>query len=346
MYRKLITILLIALLISPAFFFAGCAKKEVSKEVVIYTALEEDETADYLILAEKELPDLDIKWVRYSTGELAAKLIAEKDNPQADLVWGTAVTVLANMNDLFEPYKPEGWKALPAEFKDPNGYWTAIDMYVAAFCVNTDRLGKLGLPIPRSWADLTKPEYAGEIIMPNPGSSGTGYLQVSSILLWKGIKEGNEAGWDFLGELHKNIVEYTNSGSAPAKISSKGEVAIGASFGYRAAKQLDSGYPVEVVFPEEGSGYELEANALLKGAKNPENAKKFLDWAISKNAMLEYSKYKIMVTLPGVSSQSEIPMPPASEVKLFDMDFDWTAANKPALVEKWTSLFQDKTIAK
>lgn len=345
MYRKLVIVLLITLFIFPAFIFAG-GNKEGSNEVVIYTALEEDETADYLALAEKELPNLNIKWVRYSTGELAAKLIAEKNNPQADLVWGTAVTVLANMNDLFEPYKPEGWDALPAEFKDPNGYWTAIDMYVAAFCVNTDRLAKKGLPIPRSWADLTKPEYAGEIIMPNPGSSGTGYLQVSSILLWKGIKDGSEAGWDFLGKLHKNIVEYTNSGSAPAKIASTGEISIGASFGYRVAKQIDSGYPVEIVFPEEGSGYELEANALLKGAKNPENAKLFLDWAISKNAMEEYSKYKIMVTLPGVDSKSSIPLPPASEVKLFDMDFDYTASNKTELVDKWTSLFQDKTIAK
>ncbi len=346
MYRKLFTVLMIALLLSPAFLFAGGDKEGGSKEVVIYTALEEDETADYLALAEKELPGLNIKWVRYSTGELAAKLIAEKDNPQADLVWGTAVTVLANMKDLFEPYKAEGWNDIPAEFKDPDGYWTAIDMYVAAFCVNTDRLEKKGLPVPRSWEDLTKPEYAGEIIMPNPGSSGTGYLQVSSILLWKGIKDGSEEGWDFLQRLHKNIVEYTNSGSAPAKISSKGEVAIGASFGYRAAKQLDSGYPVEVVFPSEGSGYELEANSLLKGARNADNAKMFLDWAISKNAMELYSKYKIMVTLPGVESQSAIPMPPASEVKLFDMDFDWTAANKTAVVDKWTSLFQDKTIAK
>ncbi|MEA1911098.1 MAG: ABC transporter substrate-binding protein [Spirochaetota bacterium] len=344
MYRKLITVLLIGLIISPAFLFAA-GNKEGSNEVVIYTALEEDETADYLILAEKELPELDIKWVRYSTGELAAKIMAEKDNPQADLVWGSAVTVLGGMKSLFEPYKPEGWDAIPAEFKDPNGYWTAFDMYVAAFCVNTDRLEKLGLPIPRSWKDLTKPEYAGEIIMPNPGSSGTGYLQVSSILLWKGITEGSEAGWDFLGELHKNIVEYTNSGSAPAKIASKGEIAIGASFGYRVAKQMDSGYPVEIVFPSEGSGYELEANGLVKNAKNPENAKKFLDWAISENAMKEYSKYKLMVTLPGITSQSEIPLPPEDTVKLFNMDFDWASENKMDVVDKWSTLFQDKTIA-
>lgn len=347
MNRKILLVFLVAvLMLLPLSVFANGSKESgggPSGDVVVYTALEEDETADYLEIAKKELPDLNIKWVRYSTGELAAKIIAEKNNPQADVVWGSAATSIASLTDLFEPYKAKGWDKIPAEFKDPDGYWTAVDMYVAAFCVNTDRLAKKGLDMPKSWADLTKPEYAGEVIMPNPGSSGTGYLQVASILLWKGIKDGSNDGWDFLQKLHKNIVEYTNSGSAPAKIASKGEIAVGASFGYRVAKQKDSGYPVELVFPAEGSGYELEANALMKNAKHPEAAKAFLDWAISKSAMEGYSKYKLMVTLPGVESKSEIPLPASKDVKLFPMDFDWAAKNKSMVVDKWTSLFQDKT---
>ncbi len=199
-----------------------------------------------------------------------AKLIAEKNKPQADVVYGTAVTELARVKDLFVP-KPKDFNKIGKEFKDPDGYWTAIDMYVAAFCINMDRLAKKGLKKPLSWADLTKPEYKGEVIMPNPGSSGTGYLQISSILLMNGIKEGKEDGWNLLKELHKNIVEYTNSGSAPARLSSKGEIAIGVSFGYPGAKQMADGYPVEIVFPSKGSGYELEANGLLKGARHPES---------------------------------------------------------------------------
>ena len=346
MDRKFFLVFIVAvLMLLPFSVFANGSKESggASGDVVVYTALEEDETADYLEIAKKELPDLNIKWVRYSTGELAAKIIAEKDNPQADLIWGTAVTAVAGLKDLLEPYKPQGYDKIPAEFKDPDGYWTAIDMYVAAFCVNTDRLAKKGLDMPKSWEDLTKPEYKGEVIMPNPGSSGTGYLQVSSILLWKGIKNGSNDGWEFLQKLHKNIVEYTNSGSAPAKIASKGEIAVGASFGYRVAKQKASGYPVELVFPAEGSGYELEVDALLKNAKHPEAAKKFLDWAITKHAMEGYSKYKLMVTLPGVESQSEIPLPASKDVNLFPMDFNWAAKNKSAVVDKWTSLFQDKT---
>ncbi len=344
--KKSILPLALVLLLLPVLIFAGGKKEAESNEVVIYTALEEDETADYLELAKKEMPDLDIKWVRYSTGEVMAKLLAEKDNPQADLIYGTAVTELARVKDYFEPYKPEGYDMIGSEFKDPDGYWTAIDMYVAAFCINNDRLKEKGLSMPYSWEDLTKPEFKGEVIMPNPGSSGTGYLQVSSILLMKGIKTGSEDGWDFLKRLHKNIVEYTNSGSAPAKMSSKGEIAIGVSFGYRAAKQKADGYPVTIVFPKEGSGYELEANALIKGAKNKKNAKRFLDWALSENAMKAYSKYKIMVTRKGISSESSLPLPKPEEVKLAKMDFQWSAENKNMIVKKWTEYFQDKTIPK
>jgi len=340
--KKSLLLVALAVLCLPAFLSAGGQKAAEVKQVVLYTALEEDETADYLALAKAEMPDLDIKWVRYSTGEVMAKLIAEKDNPQADVIYGTAVTELARVKDLFVPYKPKDFDKIGKEFKDPAGYWTAIDMYVAAFCVNKDRLAKKDLPMPESWADLTKPVYKGEVIMPNPASSGTGYLQVTSLLFMNGIKEGREDGWDFLKKLHENIVEYTNSGSAPAKLASSGEVAVGISFSYRVAKQIADGFPVQMIFPAEGSGYELEANALIKGAKHLASAKRFLDWAISENAMKAYFKYKGVVTRTGVTAESTLPLPRLEEMKLTPMDFAWSAANKTALVEKWSSLFQEK----
>ena len=119
--KKSILLLMAVMLLLPALIFAGGKKEAESNEVVIYTALEEDETADYLELAKKEMPDLDIKWVRYSTGEVMAKLLAERDNPQADLIYGTAVTELARVKDYFEPYKAEGFEKIGNEFKDPEG---------------------------------------------------------------------------------------------------------------------------------------------------------------------------------------------------------------------------------
>ena len=344
MKTKRLSLIIILVMLSALFIFnSGWAAKQ---EVVVYTALEEDESADYFELAAEELPNLNIKWIRYSTGELMAKVLAEKDNPQCDVIYGTAVTELARVKDIFESYKAKDFDKIGKEYKDPDGYWTAIDTYVAAFCINTDRLAKKGLTMPTSWADLAKPEYKGEIIMPNPASSGTGYLQVTSLLLMGGIKEGKEDGWNYLKQLDNNIVEYTNSGSAPAKMASKGEVTIGVSFGYRVAKQMFDGYPVKMVFPAEGAGYELEANVLLKGAKHPEAAKMFLDWAISENAMKAYSKYKMIVTREGITSECTLPLPKAEDVKLAKMDFSWSAANKTKLMDKWTSLFIAKTTPK
>src|SRR6056297_2112285 len=160
--KRVVFLLMVLALLFPALLFAGGSQE--SKEVVIYTALEEDETAEYLELAREAMPDLDIKFVRASTGEVMAKLAAERDNPQADVIYGTAVTELARVPDYFVPYKAEGWDKIPAKFKDPNGIWTAIDMYVACFAINKDKLAELGAPMPMSWEDLLDPVFEGQVI--------------------------------------------------------------------------------------------------------------------------------------------------------------------------------------
>jgi iron(III) transport system substrate-binding protein len=299
----------------------------------------EDETAEYRPWPRRKCPTWK-SWVRYSTGEVMAKLIAEKNNPQADVVYGTAVTELAGAKDLFVSYKAKDFDKIGKDYKDPAGYWTAIDMYVAAFCVNKDRLAKKGLPMPQSWADLTKPAFKGEVIMPNPASSGTGYLQVTSLLFMNGVKQGKEGGWDILKKLHENIVEYTNSGSAPAKLASSGEVAVGVSFSYRVAKQMADGFPVTMVFPRRAAATSWRPTPWSR--RQTRSAKRFLDWALTENAMKAYYKYKGVVTRTGVVGESTLPLPKFEDMKLTPMDFPWSAKNKPALMEKWNSLFQDK----
>src|SRR3989339_139900 len=107
--------------------------------VVVYTSLENEEVVDYIEYAKKNLPDLEINAIRLSTGELGARMLAEKDNPQADCIWGWAVTNMAEFvpKGMLKVYKPKGWDKIPANFKDPEGYWTAIDLYAAAFVINT-----------------------------------------------------------------------------------------------------------------------------------------------------------------------------------------------------------------
>jgi len=231
---------------SGLFFILGLAcvflfttAASAKEPVVVYTSLETEEVVEYLKGAEKDLPDLDIQSIRLSTGELGARMLAEKDNPQADCIWGWAVTNMAEFvpKGMLVSYKPKEWDKIPAHFKDPNGYWTAMDLYAAAFVVNTKVMAEKNLPMPKGWKDLLNPVYKGMLIMPNPASSGTGFLQVASILVmmdpdYKNKPIEQNKGWDFLKKLDKNMGQYIKSGSKPAKLTAAGEYAIGCSFAF------------------------------------------------------------------------------------------------------------------
>ncbi|MGB5748639.1 MAG: ABC transporter substrate-binding protein [Desulfobacterales bacterium] len=328
-------------LVSVFILVGAAAAKE---RVVIYTSLENEEVVEYLKVAKEQLPDLDIQAIRLSTGELGARMLAEKDNPQADCIWGWAVT---NMSEfvpmgMLLPYKPKDWEKIPANFKDPDGYWTAIDLYAAALVPNTKVLAQKNLPMPKGWNDLLNPVYKDMLIMPNPASSGTGFLQVASLLVlldpdYKNKPVEQNKAWDFLKELDKNMGQYIKSGSKPAKLTAAGEYAIGCSFAFVYSSLKKKGFPVALVMPEEGAGFELEANALLKGAKNEAAAKKFLDWAISQNAMREYAKFKLGVTYPGIQGPKD--MPALESIKLAPMDFPWQSANRSKILEVWQGHF-------
>ena len=324
------------------FLFAVTAGAK--ETVVVYTSLETEEVVEYLKGAEKELPDLDIQSIRLSTGELGARMLAERENPQADCIWGWAVTNMAEFipKGMLVPYKPQGWDKIPARFKDPNGYWSAIDLYAAAFVVNTKVLAEKDLPMPKGWGDLLNPVYKDMLIMPNPASSGTGFLQVASILIlmdpdYKNKPIEQNKGWDFLKKLGNNMGQYIKSGSKPAKLTAAGEYAVGCSFAFVYSSLKKQGSPVALVMPAEGAGYELEANALLKGARHEAAAKKFLDWAISKPAMQEYANFKLGVTYPGVPGPKDLPA--LDTIKLAPMDFPWESENRAKILDFWSGLF-------
>ncbi len=332
---------LVLLLLAMSCFLGEAVAKDT---VVVYTALENDEIVKYLALAEKELPDLDIKAIRLSTGELGARMLAERSNPQVDVVWGWAVTNMAGFVDrgMLESYKPKNWEKIPANFKDPEGYWTAIDLYAAAFVINDKVLASKNLPRPKGWNDLLNPAYKGKLIMPNPASSGTGFLQIASLLVimdpdYKNKPVEENKAWDFLKKLDENMGQYIKSGSKPAKLTAAGEYAIGCSFAYVYTSLKKKGFPVSMVLPSEGVGFELEANALVTGAQHPEAAKKFLDWAISKNAMKQYAKFKLGVSYPGIPGPKDLPA--IETVNLAPMDFPWQSKNREKILEVWSNLF-------
>ena len=315
-------------------------------DLLVYTALEDDELAVYLPAFKKAHPDIKINIVRDSTGIVTAKLLAEKDNIQADVVWGTAATSLLVCNELgmLTGYNPKGLEMVRKGMKDGKNdpvRWVGIKAYVTGIVGNTIELEKKKLPMPKSYADLLNPMYKGQIVMPNPASSGTGFLTVSAILQLM----GEEKGWEYLDQLHENIAMYTHSGSKPAKMAGKGEFPIGISFAYRGFKQRADGEPVEIAFPAEGSGYEVEANALMKKPRIKKEAKIFLDWAISPEAMALYAKvYPIVATDIKVDAPEGWPSDPMSV--LIENDLDWAANNRKRILKEWTKRYDSKSAPK
>jgi iron(III) transport system substrate-binding protein len=315
----------LALLASPAL-----AQKQ---SVVVYTAIENEQIAEYMKALNKTLPNLELKMLRFSTGDISARFMAEKDNMQAEVIWGVAATnmLIFKSAGLLEPYAPKGLDRIQPLFRDKANppSWIGIDIFMSAFCVNTEVSKKNNLPMPASWTDLTKPVYKGHVVMPNPASSGTGYLSVASILQ----RMGEAEGWKYLDALDKNIAEYTKSGSKPCKDAAAGERAIGVSFEYVALEMKKKGSPVEMVLPKEGAGYEMEANALTKkGAKNPA-AKQFLDWAASDEAMALYAKYFAAVAVAGMPVPEGLPKDISKVV--YPNDFDWSAKNRDRILAEW-----------
>lgn len=312
-----------------------------AETITVYTAYEEDEAAAFLKLAKADMPDLDVKMLRLSTGDLTARILAEAGNPQHDVVWGQAVTNLVDPRVLatLEPYVAKGIDKVPAAFRDPGGKWFALTGYMEAFCVNNERLKAKNLPMPGSWSDLTKPEYKGEVVMPNPASSGTGYIQVSAMLQQK----GEAAGWEQLKALDKNVAQYIKSGSRPCQAASTGEYAVGASFAMRAIKNIAEGYPITMVLPKDGAGNEIEGNGLVAASKKKEAAKRFLDWTLSDKAVNEYYNWKEVVlakggTMPDRFKKAGMPADVASV--MHKMDFAAAAKDRQAVVGRWQKEFE------
>lgn len=329
-----------------ALLLAGIAFAAQSKtELLVYTAVEADELAKFKTAIEAEYPDLDIKWVRDSTGIITAKLLAEKANPQADVVWGLAVTsleLLAN-EGYFQAYAPKGVDQLDPHYVDTAKppMWVGQRVWIASLCYNTVEAEKAKLPIPTSWEDLTKPEFKGKIVMPNPSSSGTGFLDVSAWLqMW-----GEDKGWKFMNALHDNIAQYTHSGSKPCKMAAAGEVPVGISFAYRGAQEKTKGAPIEVIAPKEGVGWDLESFAIVKGTKKLEAAKQLADWSVSRKANELYNEGYAVVAMPGVAKP--VPNFPAGIDKLMiKNNFEWAAKHREAILAEWTKRYDGKSEAK
>jgi iron(III) transport system substrate-binding protein len=311
-------------------------------ELLVYTAIEADELAKFKKAFETEYPDFDIQWVRDSTGIITAKLLAEKDNPKADIVWGLAATSLMLLAEegYFQGYAPKGVDKLNPKYVDTANppVWVGQRAWIASICFNTIEAEKHNLPAPTAWQDLTKPIYKDHVVMPNPNSSGTGFLDVSS---WIQMF-GEEEAWKFMDGLHQNIAWYTHSGSKPCKQAAAGEIPVGISFAYRGAKLESQGAPITVIAPDPGVGWDLEAFAITKNSGNLEGAKALADWSVSKTANEIYNEEYAVVAMPGVAKPVE-NFPPDIDKKMIKNDFAWAASNRLKILKEWGDRYDSKS---
>ena len=321
----------------------GAAPAKAKTDLLVYTAVEADELKKFKTAFEKDNPDVNIKWVRDSTGIITSKLLAEKENPKADIVWGVAATSLLLLADYdyFQGYAPKGLDKLSKKYYDTTNtppLWVGQRAWIASICFNTVEGAKHKLPVPATWADLTKPVYKGHVIMPNPNSSGTGFLDVSS---WIQI-QGEDKAWKYMDALHENIARYTHSGSKPCKLAAKGEIPIGISFAYRGAKSKNEGAPLEVIAPSEGVGWDLESFGIVKNTKNLKAAQALADWSVSKTAQEIYNEEYAVVAMPGIAKPVK-NFPVGIEDKMIKNDFKWAASNRIRILDEWRKRYDGKS---
>lgn len=250
-------------------------------ELVVYGSCEED----YLAVAcskFEELYGIKTTYQRLSTGEVQAKIEEENGNPSAD-VWFGGTTDPYNVvaaEGLLEPYQAQNASHLMGDqYKDADGNWYGIYKGILGFMVNKDALERLNLEAPQDWDDLLKPEYKGLIWLSNYNTAGTAKLVINTMIQ----KYGHDDGIQYLVDLDKNIEVYTKSGSGPSKNVGTGECVIGIGFLHDGITQIvDNGYEnIELVIPSSGTSFEVGATAIFKGAKHPNAAKLWIEYALS-----------------------------------------------------------------
>ena len=273
------------------------------------------------------------------SGEALAQLIAERANPKTD-VWfgGTGDPHLqAAEQDLTLEYKSASLPQLHAwaQQQATQSKFRTVGIYSGplGFGYNPELLAKKKLPVPKTWADLLKPEYKGEIQVANPASSGTAYTMVATLVQLM----GEDKAFDYMKKLHRNISQYTRSGTAHIKAVARGETSVSISFVHDGPGEKMQGFPVETITPSDGTGAEIGSMSLIKGARNLEAAKKFYEWALTASAQ-EMGAAAKQFQLPSNKSAKVDPrVPDFKKIKFIDYDYAkyGSSAERRRLIGKW-----------
>ncbi len=278
---------------------------------------------------------VETSFVRLSSGESVARLAAAKASPEFD-VWhgGPADGFGAAVEQgLIEQYASPNAAAIPAKYKDANGYWTGVYVGALGFCSNQKVLDELGVEAPDSWDDLLDAKLKKQVSTAHPSTSGTAFTT-----LWTQVTRlgSADAGLEYMKKMHNNVLQYTKSGTAPGQVAGRGEAAVGLVFSHDCVLYKERGMKDLVVsFPKEGTGYEVGGVAVIKGAKNLSAAKQYVDWSLSAQAQEigpTVGSYQVHTNPEAKTDERMVKL---EDLELVDYDFAKAAASKKELTTRF-----------
>ena len=347
--KKLLTVLLAVMMLVA---LAACGSKEEPTDeptvgggtLVIYSP-----NSDKLLEAAETFGEqygIEVQIVGAGTGECLERIAAEKDNPQADVMYGGmnyANSFKAENKELFEEYTAKGDENLEKDYQNFNGITTHYCLDgSAALLVNVEEYEKLGLDINefKGYADLLRPELAGKIAMGDPANSSSAWAELTNMLLVMGNEPYDEAAWEWVDSFIKNLNGVMlSSSSAIYKGVVSGEYVVGVSYEDPCVGLLvDGATNVKLVYPEEGAVWLPAGCAIIKNAPNMDNAKLFMDWIISDEGQAEIAKTTARPVNPNISNTAP-EMTPFANIKVAYEDMALCGANKDAWKTKWTEMF-------
>jgi len=311
---------------------SGCTRSDSGSNLFIYSTMDEP-LIQNLTQAYLSETGTRVRFVRLSTGEAAARIETERNNPQASLWLGGMALNHQQLKErgLSEPYQSPAFEKIPAEFKDADGYWAGLYIGILAFASNIRQLERLEAKAPQSWEELTHEKFRNQIQLANLGTSGTSYNVLAALIK----QNGEEAAMEYFRRLHPNVAQYTRSGSAPAKNTAIGETTVAVGYAHDILRLIhEDRAAIEISFPSEGTGYEIAAMSLIKGGKQPDLARNFYEWMHQKTASQILADYYVTPIMRNDAKLKEKAVGP-EDVKLIHLDMEWAGQNRERLVNLW-----------
>lgn len=336
--KRLVSLLVAAAMLLVAF---SAVAEEISGPLVLYSSMT-DNDIDNLIEAFNEVyPNVEVEVVNGSAGELAARIRAEKDNPQGDLQWGGLSPADGDANDdIFAEYLSPYEADLPDAYKSHNGRYNQDHLSTICFCINVELEKELGLNI-QSYEDLLDPALKGRIVLSDPNSSSAAWNNMCNIFAVYGYD--TQEAWDYLRALLENGLVISTSSSVCFKSVDSGEYVVGLTYEDGADTLLKAGSTnIRMQYPTNGASATSMGCAMIEGCPHPEAAKAMIDFLMSPEGQTELANRLQTLRFTNPKAQYEITwLPPDSEITWVDRDVAWLTEHKDEMLEKWNALYAE-----